>query len=1108
MGKINRSLPPDANPQQYANLIRKNYNLGDVFYLDLWPLSWPQMMILDPGLATEVTQVRNLPKGAFIRNFLGPLLGTTAMVAVSGDEHKFYRGLFNHGFSTLNMLRHVPDMVEKTKIFVDILKDRSLQGAIFPMEEATSRLSFDIMGAVIFDTDFNSQRTDYILMTAFRELAHLLPTFLLERYLTNVNPFVRWRRRKLAQSIDGEIERLLRVRFNSEFGRKRRVDKQGAHIVDVGYKSWFKGDFAAKGDVVPVLDRSFLKTFTVQCKTFLLAGHDTSSSSVCYAYHLLSQHPEVLQKLRDEHNRILGTDIDDAPRLLKDQPALLQKLEYTMAVIKEVLRIYPPIGGSYRHGEKDVSLIYNGIPYPTYPFAVIIVGHAIMRDEKLFHEPLHFYPERYFATPPSPYFVPKDAWRAFERGPRNCIGEAMAVVQMKIILAMTVRSFDIRAAYEGEGPIIEGERMYQTLDVTAKPKDSMPARSKNEMQSDIMRTSRIGILIMIAIILLLWNPQYRSQYLYTANRKRYLSTANMKVIVAGLPRTATVSIKEALEHLDFAPSYHHITRPTRYDRIKESTEILACRDKKERQERLRKLFDGFESVLEHPAGPCLDDLLEMYPDVKVILSLRKNADVWLDSFYGCFCTTLGSSKKTMGPDLRSIHFRFLTLLIPGIKNTSNLHEAWLAQCNERWGINEASVDLYHAHNEWVRSIVPPERLLEFQPSMGWEPLCQFLGKDAKAIDIPFPRLNPREYLKGWINLAMLVGSVAWVGVFVLLIALMIFFYTNQTLEHLEGFESINLKLNMEEREILKDLKENSITWTLLVFLSYPTDELIATHNSSFIKRAPMGAWTQTFYDEFLLPAGELPLSSWWQIRTGTSYPGGSAQWGNGEAETYTSSTTNIVTTGDSSLMITPVYESGTGWTSGRIESLSSFMAKTGGKLYIEARLKLPSTALSSSVGLWYAFWALGTSFRTNGYNTWPACTEWDFFESINGAASISTTAHCGTITGGPCNEPTGQTASSGFSRGAWHILGFAVDRTNSNWQAQSLTWFVDGATVHTLTGSTVGNAADWSALAAADHYLVLNVAVGGGWPGQPNAATRGGSGTGMEIDYVGVWNSS
>jgi len=96
--------------------------------------------------------------------------------------------------------------------------------------------------------------------------------------------------------------------------------------------------------------------------------------------------------------------------------------------------------------------------------------------------------------------IPPHAWRPFERGPRNCIGQELALVEIRVVLAMTLREFDVRAAYDGldelrgDGSIwtdasyrmgpqeVFGERMYQVLFGAAKPSEGMPARvTRREM---------------------------------------------------------------------------------------------------------------------------------------------------------------------------------------------------------------------------------------------------------------------------------------------------------------------------------------------------------------------------------------------------------------------------------------------------------------------------------------------------------------------------------------------------------------------------------------------------------------------------------------------------
>jgi cytochrome P450 len=218
----------------------------------------------------------------------------------------------------------------------------------------------------------------------------------------------------------------------------------------------------------------------------------------------LSKHPEALAKIRGEHDKIFGSDIKVASAVVEENPAVLNKLSYTLAVIKEALRLWPPIGGSYRDGRKEyedkslaphlpalssppftdqynhsVHLVHDGKAWATYPWATFVNDHAIMRNEKSFRDPECFLPERYLVTDPSdPYFVQKDAFRAFEKGPRNCIGEAMALLQLKVCLVVTLRSFDICEMYSDADPVVDGTRMYQTLNVTAKPSRGMPVKVK------------------------------------------------------------------------------------------------------------------------------------------------------------------------------------------------------------------------------------------------------------------------------------------------------------------------------------------------------------------------------------------------------------------------------------------------------------------------------------------------------------------------------------------------------------------------------------------------------------------------------------------------------
>jgi len=111
---------------------------------------------------------------------------------------------------------------------------------------------------------------------------------------------------------------------------------------------------------------------------------------------------------------------------------------------------------------------------------VWLVGFALQRRSDLFPDANAFRPERFLAKEGESLAVPKDAWRPFEKGPRNCIGQELALLETKVIMVLTLRAFDVFACYKNvkDGVVREvlGERAYQVLIATAKPVDGMPAR--------------------------------------------------------------------------------------------------------------------------------------------------------------------------------------------------------------------------------------------------------------------------------------------------------------------------------------------------------------------------------------------------------------------------------------------------------------------------------------------------------------------------------------------------------------------------------------------------------------------------------------------------------
>ncbi|MEU4510137.1 glycoside hydrolase family 16 protein [Nonomuraea wenchangensis] len=284
----------------------------------------------------------------------------------------------------------------------------------------------------------------------------------------------------------------------------------------------------------------------------------------------------------------------------------------------------------------------------------------------------------------------------------------------------------------------------------------------------------------------------------------------------------------------------------------------------------------------------------------------------------------------------------------------------------------------------------------------------------------------------------------------------------------------------------------------------------AVSASAAVPATPSG-WSLVWSDDFNGSAGTLPSSSNWIIDTGHAYPGGPANWGTGEIQNYTSSTSNLSLDGSGNLRITPLRSSSGEWTSARIETRrADFKPADGRILRIESRLQMPNVTGDAALGYWPAFWALGAPYRGNYWN-WPAIGEFDIMENVNGINSVWGVLHCGVNPGGPCNETTGLGASracpGSTCQSAFHTYRFEWDRSVS---PNQLRWYVDGQQFHGVNQSQF-DATTWANMTGhAGYFLLLNVAMGGAFPnalgGQtPTAATV--PGRPMVVDYVAVWQS-
>ncbi len=298
-----------------------------------------------------------------------------------------------------------------------------------------------------------------------------------ERY-NPFRPFVHWyNTRRMNKYVSRELKTRMANRTGSESVQTAKRTRTVIDLALDAYVTESLGEQTNQG-----MDSTFQKFAMSQIKLFLFSGHDTTSSSVCYLFYVLSANPTALSRVRTEHDEVFGSDLDETPSVVTQNPFLLNQLPYTLAVIKETLRMYPAVS-STRAGEPGFDVTDDqGHRFPTDGFLVWANSQTVHRDPAYWPQPDEFIPERWLVPPRDPLHPMKGAWRPFEYGPRNCIGQELAMVEMKIIMVMTLRRFQIMPVYEEldrhkpsrKVRTVYGERGYQIQ--RAQPSDDLPCR--------------------------------------------------------------------------------------------------------------------------------------------------------------------------------------------------------------------------------------------------------------------------------------------------------------------------------------------------------------------------------------------------------------------------------------------------------------------------------------------------------------------------------------------------------------------------------------------------------------------------------------------------------
>ncbi|MER7016196.1 sulfotransferase family protein [Saccharopolyspora sp. NPDC000359] len=211
----------------------------------------------------------------------------------------------------------------------------------------------------------------------------------------------------------------------------------------------------------------------------------------------------------------------------------------------------------------------------------------------------------------------------------------------------------------------------------------------------------------------------------------------VQIIGAGFGRTGTASVKAALERLGFGPCYHMFEVIAQPERVRDWTRALDGEISD-----WETVLGGFASTVDWPGCTFWCELVEAYPEAKVLLTVR-DPQKWYDSVHS---TIYQFVQQEPSDDAFDVQLR------PMVERM-----IWNGTFGGRFDDREHAIAVFEQHNAAVRAAVPADRLLTYQVGEGWQPLCDFLGVPVPEED--FPHVNDAGSIRALVDQISREGRV-------------------------------------------------------------------------------------------------------------------------------------------------------------------------------------------------------------------------------------------------------------------------------------------------------------------------------------------------------------
>lgn len=405
--------------RRFEFFLEARVRYGDIYSLDLGPRRVIVVNHPDHAQHVLVDNQRNFTRGgplyALLRGFLGD-----GMLVAEGDSWRRQRRMTQPHFHHHALDGLTGAMVEAVQDANVVLDEAADTSGILNASSASTFLAMSVLMKAIFGSHVGPEESARAA-GSLRYLIDYVPRGLIASGLA---PWMRGvGRRRFEESVaalDDVLQRVLARRGAGVSGSGGAT--QGRTLIEVllGLVDAETGEKLSERE---------LRDLTM---TLFLAGFETTAKSLAWGLHLLSRHPHVAAKLREEVDAVVG----DRPPRFED----LRGLVYNRMVVQEILRLYPTTYMLTRFVERDDEI--GGFRVPGGSVLVVLIG-AIQRHPGFWSDPDEFEPERFSAERSAGRH--KLAWLLFGAGPHLCLGKDFTLMELQLILAMMTQRYDLAA---------------------------------------------------------------------------------------------------------------------------------------------------------------------------------------------------------------------------------------------------------------------------------------------------------------------------------------------------------------------------------------------------------------------------------------------------------------------------------------------------------------------------------------------------------------------------------------------------------------------------------------------------------------------------------------